>query len=101
MLLCKVFLSHSIHIPLLSYRRFGQRVFHYIFKETFRIKFFQETVETTFAFHQSSSYITQNIIVQMYCLVNKSGYPFVSYNVVLCKISQKNSFTHNYPTCQR
>lgn len=36
-----------------------------IVKETFENKFFQETVVTTFAFNQSSSYITQNIIVQI------------------------------------
>ena len=34
-----------------------------IAEETFENKFFKETVVTTFAFNQSSSYITQNIIV--------------------------------------
>lgn len=36
-----------------------------IVEETFENKFFKETVVTTFAFSQSSSYITQNIIVQI------------------------------------
>ena len=60
--------SHSIHITTSLLSSLGQRVFHYIFKETFENKFFKETVVTTFAFNQSSSYITQNIIVQMYCV---------------------------------
>ena len=40
-------------------------MFHYIFKETFGNNFFKETVVTIFAFSQSSSYITQNIIVHL------------------------------------
>ena len=61
-----------------------------IVKKLFENKFFQETVVTTFAFKQSSSYITQNIIVQMLSLVFYERSPFDSYNVVLCKISQKH-----------
>ena len=34
-----------------------------IAEETFENKFFEETLVITFAFNQSSSYITQNIIV--------------------------------------
>ena len=37
-----------------------------IAEETFKNKFFQETVVTTFVFKQSSSYITQNMIEKFY-----------------------------------
>lgn len=39
-----------------------------IIEETLEYKFFQEIVVTTFAFSQSSSYITQNIIVHFIIL---------------------------------
>ena len=65
MLFIKI-IFHSTHITLPSYVASHNKCFINIAEETFENKFFKETVVTTFAFNQSSSYITQNIIVQIH-----------------------------------
>ena len=44
-------LGHSTPIPLLSYRRFGKKVFHYLFEEDFERKFSENSVQTLPSHH--------------------------------------------------